>query len=66
LAALHARQLKLGHPNRATLQVARKLVAYLLAVDKNGQPFQVMTPPPTLENATKTKRRKRASIAKAA
>ena len=24
--------------NRATLQVARKLVAYLLAVDKNGQP----------------------------
>ncbi len=25
-----------GHANRATLQVARKLVAYLLAVDKNG------------------------------
>jgi transposase len=66
LATLHARQLELGHPNRATLQVARKLVAYLLAVDKSGQPFQVLTPPPTLENATKTKRRKRASIAKAA
>src|SRR6201996_11415 len=66
LAALHTRQLELGHPNRATLQVARKLVAYLLAVDKSGQPFQVMTPPPTLENAAKTKRRKRASIAKAA
>ena len=66
LAALHARQLELGHPNRATLQVARKLVAYLLAVDKSGQPFQVLTPPPTVKNATKTKRRKRASIAKAA
>jgi transposase len=66
LAALHARQLELGHPNRATLQVARKLVAYLLAVDKSGQPFQVVTPPPTLKNAAKTKRRKRASIAKAA
>jgi transposase len=66
LAALHARQLELGHPNRATLQVARKLVAYLLAVDKSGQPFQVLTPPPTLENAAKTKRRKRASMAKAA
>jgi transposase len=66
LAALHARQLELGHPNRATLQVARKLVAYLLAVDKSGQPFQVLTPPPIVENATKTKRRKRASMAKAA
>jgi transposase len=66
LATLHARQLELGHPNRATLQVARKLVAYLLAVDKSGQSFQVLTPPPTPENATKTKRRKRASMAKAA
>jgi transposase len=66
LAALHARQLELGHPNRATLQVARKLVAYLLAVDKSGQPFRVLTPPPTVENAAKTKRRKRASLGKAA
>jgi transposase len=66
LAALHGRQLELGHPNRATLQVARKLVGYLLAVDKSGQPFQVMTPPPTVKNATKTKTRKRSSIAKAA
>ncbi len=41
LAALHAQQLKRGHANRATLQVARKLVAYLLAVDKSGQPFQL-------------------------
>jgi Transposase IS116/IS110/IS902 family len=41
LAALHARELEPGHRNRATLAVARKLVAYLLAVDKSGQPFQV-------------------------
>lgn len=41
LAALHARELERGHRNRATLQVARKLVAYLLAVDKSGQPFQL-------------------------
>ena len=27
--------------NRATLAVARKLVAYLMAVDKSGKPFQV-------------------------
>lgn len=66
LAALHTRQLELGHPNRAALQVARKLVAYLLAVDKSGQPFRVLTPPPTVENAAKTKRRKRASLGKAA
>lgn len=43
LAALHARELERGHRNRATLQVARKLVAYLLAVDKSGQPFQLRT-----------------------
>ena len=52
LAALHARQLELGHANRATLQVARKLVAYLLAVDKSNQPFQVVAPLPPLENPT--------------
>ena len=40
LAAVHARELERGHRNRATLAVARKLVAYLLAVDKSGQPFQ--------------------------
>jgi transposase len=66
LATLHSRELALGHPNRATLQVARKLVAYLLAVDKSGQPFQVLSPPPTVENATKTKTRKRVSMTKAA
>jgi transposase len=45
LAALHTRELERGHRNRATLQVARKLVAYLLAVDKSGQPFQLRTSP---------------------
>jgi transposase len=44
LAALHARELERGHPNRATLAVARKLTAYLLAVDKSGQPFQPRGP----------------------
>lgn len=43
LAAVHARELERGHRNRATLAVARKLVAYLLAVDKSGQPFQPRT-----------------------
>jgi len=41
LAALHTRELERGNRNRATLAVARKLVAYLLAVDKSGQPFQI-------------------------
>jgi transposase len=45
LAALHARELARGaHRNRATLAVARKLVAYLLAIDKSGQPFVPRTP----------------------
>jgi transposase len=43
LAALHARELGRGNRNRATLAVARKLVAYLMAVDKSGKPFQVRT-----------------------
>jgi transposase len=55
LAALHAHELERGHRNRATLQVARKLVAYLLAVDKSGQPFQVHTPTPPASTKTKKK-----------
>jgi len=43
LASLHARELERGHCNRATLVVARKLAAYLLAVDKSQQPFQLRT-----------------------
>jgi transposase len=40
LAAVHARERARGaNPNQATLAVARKLVAYLLAVDKSGKAF---------------------------
>ena len=49
LAAIHAREVQRGHRNRATLEVARKLVAYLLAVDKSGKPFQIRTPAATVE-----------------
>jgi len=70
LAALHAHELERGHANRATLQVARKLVAYLLAVDKSGQPFQVHTPPPPAntkaENKTRRKNKKAAALLPAA
>ena len=45
LAAVHEREVARGRNcNRATLAVARKLVAYLLAVDKSGKPFAVRTP----------------------
>ncbi len=40
LAALHERELARGNRNRATLAVARKLVAYLMAVDRCGKPFE--------------------------
>jgi transposase len=46
LAAVYAREKERGHCNRATLAVARKLVAYLLAVDKSGQPFRVSAAAP--------------------
>lgn len=39
LAAVQERELKRGNCNRATLAVARKLVAYLMAVDKSGKRF---------------------------
>ncbi len=39
LAELHAREIEHGHRNRATLAVARKLVAYLLAVDRRQTAF---------------------------
>jgi len=42
---VYKRELERGHRNRATLQVARKLVAYLLAVDKSGHPFQMRNSP---------------------
>lgn len=40
LAAERARAEARGHKNYATIAVARKLVAYLLAVDKRGTPFE--------------------------
>jgi transposase len=40
LAAVHERECARGNRNRATLAVARKLVAYLLAVDRSGKPFR--------------------------
>ncbi len=39
LAQLHERELAKGNRNRATLAVARKLVTYMLAVDKTGVDF---------------------------
>lgn len=39
LRQVHERALERGSRNRATLAVARKMVAYLWAVDTSGQPF---------------------------
>ena len=39
-----------GNANQATLAVARKLVAYLLAVDRSRQPFRM----PALEGEAAT------------
>ena len=36
---LHERELQKGNVNRATLAVARKMVSYLLAVDRRGTDF---------------------------
>lgn len=41
LTDLREKELKKGNKNRATLAVARKLVAYMMAVDKNGVDFIV-------------------------
>jgi transposase len=45
LEAIHERERGRGHANRATLAVARKLAAYLLAVDKSARPFQLRSQP---------------------
>jgi len=39
LAILYEKELTRGNRNRATLAVARKLVIYMLAVDRRGKPF---------------------------
>jgi transposase len=46
LTEVHARELQRGNRNRATLAVARKLVAYLLAVERSGKAFQSPAPAP--------------------
>jgi transposase len=48
LAEVHEREIAKGNRNRATLAVARKLVSYMLVVDKSEQPF---TPREVLEKA---------------
>ncbi len=42
LAEVHKKELAKGNKNRATLAVARKLVAYMLATDKNKKDFQAI------------------------
>lgn len=42
LALLYDRERQKGNANRATLAVARKLVAYLMAVDRGQRNFQVV------------------------
>jgi len=39
LAVIREQALQRGNPNRATLAVARKMVAYMLAVDRRKQDF---------------------------
>jgi hypothetical protein len=43
LAEVHERELSRGHKNRATLAVARKLVTYLLTIDKTEKNFVIYT-----------------------
>jgi transposase len=42
LALLHDKELARGNKNRATLAVARKLVEYMLAVDRRGRDFTTL------------------------
>lgn len=42
LADVHQKELTRGNRNKATLAVARKLVAYMLSVDKSGKDFYMM------------------------
>lgn len=42
LALVYDQEKRKGNANRATLAVARKLVAYLMAVDRGQRDFQVL------------------------
>lgn len=55
LAAVHAREIGRGNKNRATLVIARKLVAYLLAVDKSGKPFELRVKTDSMREETTMK-----------
>jgi transposase len=44
LALIYEREKQRGNRNRATLAVARKLAAYLLAVDRGERRFQATAP----------------------
>ncbi len=50
LKAVYERERLRGNANRATLAVARKLVAYLLAVDRSGRAFSPVAPEPGLQS----------------
>jgi transposase len=45
LAVVHAKEIEKGNRNRATLAVARKLVAYLLAVDREKRNYRAVPDP---------------------
>jgi len=44
LKIFHDREIEKGNKNRATLAVARKLVAYMLSVEKNQKNFEYKIP----------------------
>ena len=44
LAEVHEKESAKGNANKATLAVARKLVAYMLAIDKTKKNFRIIEP----------------------
>jgi len=58
LAEVHRRELARGGKNRATVAVARKLVAYLLAADKSQKPFEQSAPLPLIKAAQGPKKKR--------
>lgn len=52
MALLYEREKQKGNRNRATLAVARKLAAYLSAVDRGERGFQAIAPSPANRDAT--------------
>jgi len=54
LALLYDQEKRKGNANRATLAVARKLVAYLMAVDRGQRPFEVVEACPPMTPHTRS------------